>query len=107
MSWLSNLFPSFFSQHNTISLSQPHCPSVNPATGLPMANCSMDVAGNPYGTSSMNDEYLSTSCNIMDDDFNDHNDSCNIMDDDFNDHNDSFNSWSDDDSWGSTSWDDT
>ena len=94
MSWLSNIFPSFFSHDSTSSLSQPHCPSVNPATGLPMANCSIDVAGNPYGTSSMNDEYLSTSSNVMDDDI-------------FNDTNDSFNSWSDDDSWGSSSWDNT
>ncbi|SIO12106.1 hypothetical protein SAMN05443662_1542 [Sulfurivirga caldicuralii] len=28
----------------------PSCPTVNPATGLPMADCSMDVAGNSYGT---------------------------------------------------------
>jgi hypothetical protein len=42
----------------------------------------------------MNDEYLSTSSNVMDDDI-------------FNDTNDSFNSWSDDDSWGSSSWDNT
>ncbi|WP_294945733.1 hypothetical protein [Sulfurivirga sp.] len=26
------------------------CPSVNPATGLPMADCSVDVGGNPFGT---------------------------------------------------------
>lgn len=91
MSWLSNLFPSFFSHDSTNSLNQQHCPNVNPATGLPMANCSIDVAGNPYGTSSMNDEYLSTSSTVMDDDV-------------FNDTNDPFNSWSDDDSWGSNSW---
>lgn len=89
MSWLSNLFPSFFSDDGSSSLNQQHCPSVNPATGLPMANCSIDVAGNPYGTSSMSDEYLSSTSNIVDHD----------------DFNDSLSSWSDDDSWSNNSWD--
>lgn len=94
MSWLSNLFPSFLSHDTASDINQLHCPSVNPATGLPMANCSIDVAGNPYGTSFMSDDYLNTSNNVMDD----------VV---FNDPNDSFNSWSDDDSWGSNSWDNT
>jgi hypothetical protein len=94
MSWLSNLFSGFLSHDSTSSLSQPHCPSVNPATGLPMANCSIDVEGNPYGTSSMEDEDLSPSINLLNQD-------------DFDDTNDMFNSWSDDDNWASHSWDDS
>ncbi len=32
------------------AVSEQSCPAVNPATGLPMVDCSMDVAGNPFGT---------------------------------------------------------
>lgn len=44
------------------------CPSVNPANGMPMANCSIDVMGNPYGTDSSFDNDIGLS-NSFDDPF--------------------------------------
>lgn len=41
---------------------QLSCPSVNPVSGLPMVNCTIDVAGNVYGTDShMMDSLADTS----------------------------------------------
>lgn len=45
------------SAHDVAGLSEEmRCPSVNPATGLPMMGCAMDVEGNPYGTDLHHDD---------------------------------------------------
>lgn len=64
-----------------------HCPSVNPANGLPMMNCSFDIEGNAYGTDS--DDYWESSSDSWDysDSFDD---SFSSFDDD------SFSSFDDD-----------
>lgn len=61
MKWLYPLLGSNIPDHNaqndhnthtfkTDPLDKPICPEINPANGLPMINCSIDIHGNPYGT---------------------------------------------------------
>lgn len=32
-----------------VGIHNDHCPSINPANGLPMVGCAIDIEGNPYG----------------------------------------------------------
>ena len=86
--WLGSLF-SLDSSDSTSSF-ESECPSVNPANGLPMVGCSVDIEGNPYGTDSslgMDDSFSSFS----DDSFS------SFSDDSFSSFSDhSFSSFSDD-----------
>ncbi len=87
MSLLSTLFGGLFgNSSNGIT----DCPTINPASGLPIMNCSVDVEGNPYGTN-MSDYDHNLTTNSL---FNDDNHNISLFDDD---------SWS---SSSSNSWDD-
>lgn len=92
MSWLTRLFGGTSTNEYTNStLFEENCPSINPANGLPMVNCAIDIEGNPYGTDSSSDDAfinnsMSTSIDSNDDWMND--------------------SFINDDNWSSNSWDD-
>ncbi len=64
MSLFSTFFGGLFSSssNNTID-----CPTINPASGLPMMDCSIDIEGNPYGTD-LSDDYSVSTDNLFDDD---------------------------------------
>lgn len=91
MSWLTRLFGGTSTNEFTSStLFEENCPSINPANGLPMVNCAIDIEGNPYGTDlSSDDAYINDSMSS----------SINSNDDWLND------SFSNDDNWSSNSWD--
>ncbi|MBD3766727.1 MAG: hypothetical protein IE928_02100 [Gammaproteobacteria bacterium] len=82
MSWLTRLFGGTATHEYTNStLFEENCPRINPANGLPMVNCAIDIEGNPYGTDSSSDDTFI-------------NDSMSTSID------------SNDDNWSSNSWDD-
>ncbi len=43
---------------NDLFEDEVHCPRVNPANGLPMLGCSVDIDGNPYGTDFSHDDMI-------------------------------------------------
>lgn len=44
------------------------CPEINPANGLPMVGCSVDIEGNPYGTDFSHDDMFNNSTTGLFDD---------------------------------------
>ncbi|MCH9742405.1 MAG: hypothetical protein K0U21_04245 [Proteobacteria bacterium] len=91
MAFLSYFLNGLFGTTNHDS--QPDCPNINPASGLPMMSCSLDVEGNPYGTSATD----------FDDTMLDYNNPLNVSGL-TEDHHDCFDTSFDD--YTSHSWDD-
>lgn len=76
-SWLADLFDRWGGDADVDA-----GPSVNPATGLPMLDRAVDVAGNPYGTDlHRHDDAVVTSASWADDH---HHGSVSPIDDDWN-----------------------
>lgn len=68
------------------------CPGINPANGLPMVGCSVDIEGNLYGTDFSHDDMFSS---MTDDTFG----SSSFTDDTFSSFDDSFGSSGFSDDW--------
>jgi hypothetical protein len=63
MSLFSTFFDGLFSSSSN---NTTDCPTINPASGLPMMNCSTDIEGNPYGTD-LSDDYSVSTDSLFDD----------------------------------------
>lgn len=61
------------------------CPSFNPASGLPMIGCAVDIEGNPYGTDLHNSGSDAHNFSSLDEDFSSGYSSFNDYDDSFTD----------------------